>query len=283
MKRFIGIAVSVSLILSMLCGCSSQNDTQSNVSDEVIIEQVVSDTTSETSSNEDIVSNDIISENQPDAQIKMHQTWSLCNEKATEKRPNFAVPWESSTAMFNQIESCYNRAAEKVGLTENDIIKSGKAIQLAKDKYGYGDIYNTKENGKLTVAETLANNALYADNLSHLNHRGRYLASLVFVESLLGIDSREVTFVPEVLDEADCKLLRRIAHEAVTGEVSYEQGDINGDGTVNASDLAFLKKVVAGFVDVDSEEVKNANVDESLGAPNAADLALLKKMLAGLV
>ena len=65
---------------------------------------------------------------------------------------------------------------------------------------------------------------------------------------MLGIDSREVTFVPEVLDEADCKLLRRIAHEAVTGEVSYEQGDINGDGTVNASDLAFLKKIVAGFV-----------------------------------
>ncbi len=225
---------------------------------------------------------DIISENQPDAQIKMHQTWSLCNEKATEKRPNFAVPWESSTAMFNQIESCYNRAAEKVGLTKNDIIKSGKAIQLAKDKYGYGDIYNTKENGKLIVAETLANNALYADNLSHLNHRGRYLASLVFVESLLGIDSREVTFVPEVLDEADCKLLRRIAHEAVTGEVSYEQGDINGDGTVNASDLALLKKVVAGLT-TESDEVKNTNVDENLGTPNAADLALLKKIVAGLV
>ena len=45
MKRFIGIAVSVSLILSVLCGCSSQNDTQSDVSDKVIIEQViVSDT-----------------------------------------------------------------------------------------------------------------------------------------------------------------------------------------------------------------------------------------------
>ena len=104
MKRFIGIAVSVSLILSMLCGCSSQNDTQSNVSDEVIIEQVVSDTTSETSSNEDIVSNDIISENQvssqPTSSVESTITPSTCSHQYSEKITQKAELFKMGTKSF---------------------------------------------------------------------------------------------------------------------------------------------------------------------------------------
>lgn len=65
--------------------------------------------------------------------------------------------------------------------------------------------------------------------------------------------------------------------------VSYKAGDINGDGIVNASDLAILKKLMAELISTDSEYVKNLEVDDVSGTPNAADLALLKKMLAGLV
>ena len=105
MKRFIGIAVSVSLILSMLCGCSSQNDTQSDVSDEVIIEQViVGDTTSETSSTEDIVSNDIISENQvssqPNSLVESTITPSACSHQYNEKIEQKAELFKMGTKSF---------------------------------------------------------------------------------------------------------------------------------------------------------------------------------------
>ena len=106
MKRFIGIAVSVCLILSMLCGCSSQNDTQSDVSDEVIIEQVVvSDTTSETSSNEGIVSNDITSENQVSSQPTSSVestviTPSTCSHQYSEKITQKAELFKMGTKSF---------------------------------------------------------------------------------------------------------------------------------------------------------------------------------------
>ncbi len=63
----------------------------------------------------------------------------------------------------------------------------------------------------------------------------------------------------------------------------YEAGDINGDNAVNAADLALLKKVIAGLTPLDSEEVKNPDVDGISGTPNAADLAALKKIIAGLI
>lgn len=68
----------------------------------------------------------------------------------------------------------------------------------------------------------------------------------------------------------------------VTGSVAYEAGDIDGNGSVNAADLALLKKVIAGITDVNDAEVKNPNVDDEMGVPNAADLATLKKIIAGL-
>ncbi len=67
-----------------------------------------------------------------------------------------------------------------------------------------------------------------------------------------------------------------------TEAAAYEKGDIDGNGSVNAADLALLKKVVAGLTPIDDEEVKNPNADDIPGTPNAADLAALKKKIAGL-
>ena len=68
-----------------------------------------------------------------------------------------------------------------------------------------------------------------------------------------------------------------------TEAAAYEKGDIDGNGSVNAADLALLKKVIAGLTPIDDEEVKNPDVDGEGGAtPNAADLAALKKKIAGL-
>lgn len=60
------------------------------------------------------------------------------------------------------------------------------------------------------------------------------------------------------------------------------KGDVNGDGDTNASDLAILKKVIAGLTAIDDDSVKAPDVDGSGGTPNAADLAMLKKIIAGL-
>ena len=66
-------------------------------------------------------------------------------------------------------------------------------------------------------------------------------------------------------------------------EPEYEQGDVNGDGSVDAADLALLKKVIAKLTPIDSADVKNPNVDGQGTEPDAADLALLKKIIANLV
>lgn len=65
-------------------------------------------------------------------------------------------------------------------------------------------------------------------------------------------------------------------------EEEYIKGDVNGDGTVNASDLAIIKKLLAGLISEDDESVKFSDIDAN-GITNASDLAILKKMLAGIM
>ena len=59
------------------------------------------------------------------------------------------------------------------------------------------------------------------------------------------------------------------------------QGDVNGDGSRDAADLAVLKKVIAKLTAIDDPSVVSPDVDGSGGFPDAADLAKLKKLIAG--
>ena len=173
----------------------------------------------------------IIEQNEPQAQIKIHQTWSFSNYCAIGNAPYYDRSFENSKAMFADIEESYEKAAVKLGLTDADIIPVGRAVQLAKDQFGYGDSYNT---GATDAVAQCANGALYADNISHLNHRGRYLAACVWLEYFFDVDCREATYVPTMLTEADCAVLREIAHETVTGQKNTVVGDWrvldNGNG-----------------------------------------------------
>ncbi len=63
----------------------------------------------------------------------------------------------------------------------------------------------------------------------------------------------------------------------------FTAGDIDGNETVNAADLALLKKVIAGLKQINDADVVNPDVDGKGDTPNAADLALLKKIIAGIV
>lgn len=64
-------------------------------------------------------------------------------------------------------------------------------------------------------------------------------------------------------------------------DLGYLTGDINGDGSADAADIAIVKKIIAKLVD--KAEAKNSSVDSNFGDLDAADLALLKKIVANLI
>lgn len=57
-------------------------------------------------------------------------------------------------------------------------------------------------------------------------------------------------------------------------------GDVNGDGSENVSDLADVKKIIAGLKTIENNDL--ADIDLSGGSVNVADLAMLKKIIAGI-
>ena len=60
-------------------------------------------------------------------------------------------------------------------------------------------------------------------------------------------------------------------------------GDVDGNGVVDAADLAVLKKVIAKLTPMDDPMVVNTDVDgDGKEIPDAADLAKLKKIIAKL-
>ena len=129
----------------------------------------------------------IVKEQQPKAQFLIHQTWGY---------------YQRSTH-FPQIEECYNKAAALLGGLP--LVKSGKAIQITKD-------YNFLADGR---ADEGVENAIYADEYSHLTNKGDFIASCVLVETIFGVDTTTKDFT---LLFADAKNLTKAAHSAVTGE-----------------------------------------------------------------
>jgi len=164
---------------------------------------------------------DIIKRHEPQAELMIHQTWSFCEEVAKNGNQYTSITYPDSKDMYEKIVDAYEQAADMLGIDkETGIIPAGKAVQLAKDEYGYGDFYNK------APLDSCANGALYNDNISHLNTRGRYLAACVWVEKIFGADCRKATYYPtDLLTAEDCAILRDIAHEAVTGEKAYIEDD----------------------------------------------------------
>ncbi len=199
--------------------------------------------------------------------------------------------------MYEKIVKAYEQAADMLSIDkEKGIIPAGKAIQLAKDEYGYGDFYNIGE--KLTSWQQCENGALYADSICHLNNRGRYLVGCVWLEYILGVDCRKADFYPAELFRDESKILRDIAHETVTGEKLHVEGDwrylpaenggvelvhymgavpsdgvikipetIGGKNVVNVDDTAFkyvegIKKVILPSANITYEEGALKNIAE---------------------
>ena len=134
---------------------------------------------------------DIVKEQQPNAQVLIHQTWG----------------YYQRTTHFPQIEECYDKAAALLGGLP--IVKSGKAIQITKD-------YNFLADGR---ADEGVENAIYADEYSHLTDKGDFIASCVLVETIFGVDTTTKDFTSLF---SDAKNLTKAAHSAVTGEPIVE-------------------------------------------------------------
>ena len=135
----------------------------------------------------------------------------------------YPVDYENTREFFNTIESTVNQAAEivknKMGLkVPPDLVLSGKAVQLAKDEFGFGDTFGKSD-------------SLYADNISHLSSLGKYLVACVWIETFAAkanlpvSDVRKATFIPGEMNYDKATALRSCAHEAVTGEADSIYGE----------------------------------------------------------
>ena len=158
-------------------------------------------------------------------EILIHQGWSFSHAMAIDHAYKYyPVDYENTKDFFAKIESTVNEAAgilkTHVGLKKApEIVPSGKAVQLAKDEFGFGDTFGDPD-------------SMYADFISHLSHNGQYLAACVWIETfakkagLATTDVRKATFIPMGTDvTADrAAALRSCAHAAVTGEADTVYG-----------------------------------------------------------
>ncbi len=143
-----------------------------------------------------------VRKHQPNAQFMIHQTWAFSKETLRGEGDYGTPGYATSKEHFADIEDAYNSAAEFLGGVK--IIKSGQAVELAKDAFNFGGAIKDNE-------------SLYADTISHLSDIGKYLTACVWVETLLGKDVRTTEFI---LGVPRVEVLREIAHETVTGEQS---------------------------------------------------------------
>jgi hypothetical protein len=126
----------------------------------------------------------------------------------------------------------------------------------------------------LSAVITIDNNGLVVINGTESNWAYNINPSEEFINSVPA--THRNIFVPKISSYTN------YLYTESEVEPEYEQGDVNGDGSVDAADLALLKKVISGLTPIDNEDVKNPDVDLSGGKPNAADLAALKKKIVGL-
>lgn len=165
-----------------------------------------------------------IQKHAPQAEIYIHQTWAYRADDGL-----FRSETMSQDEMYRLLTENYMHFAEEYGCP---ILPVGKAFQLCRQqqtpKFAFPDPdydFENPEGGTLpeqvgslcTGWRWTKEEKLIMDG-HHANDRGCYLAGCVWFERLFGVDAREITFVPESLDEQDAEFLRRIAHDAVSSQ-----------------------------------------------------------------
>ena len=125
-----------------------------------------------------------------DATIMFHQTWAY-GPKST--HGGFVNYDRDQMKMYNAIVNSVNQEASKVGIKH--IIPCGTAIQNARTSALGSDL--TRDGYHLSFTH------------------GRYIASCVWLESVIGVNPIGNKYCPEGMTAKECKLAQKAAHKAV--------------------------------------------------------------------
>lgn len=131
----------------------------------------------------------------PAAALALQQPWAYAPDA---KQAGFELYGRSQRAMYERIveATCEVTARHYFDY----LIPTGAAIQMARVRYS--DIFVRRSDSFTRDGERLTERA------------GRFLAALVWAESVLGIDVRTTTFAPHGIKPAYAELLRECAHDA---------------------------------------------------------------------
>lgn len=185
--------------------------------------------------------------------------------------------------------------AEDVGCFVSDTIKipvvaqnnPGFSVGVLRIKYSTKDlIYKGVEAAAVTditvgVAAAGELTVVMCPDTDNVTANGEWF-SLMFEVVDGATDSEvEITYKPndDFSDEDGNQVFFNITGAKVS-VYQYTLGDINYDRSINAADLALMKKIIASLVDIKYDPAADVVID---GMVNAADLAQMKKYLAGFI
>ena len=135
---------------------------------------------------------------QPDAKIMVHETWSYEVDSTHGAFPDYGC---DRRRMYELLKAAYAEAAESIGA---GLIPVGDTVQFFRENVPGFDYPNGGE-------------SLCRDGFHLSIPTGRYLASLVWLETLAGVDARKSVFLPEGMEEEGRVLLTERVHEYLNG------------------------------------------------------------------
>ena len=170
----------------------------------------------------------------PQAEIVIQQTWSYAPYDLR------LATWKMTPAeMFSSVKKAYAQLAEKYGLR---LIPMGDAVQLFRERLpvDYGKLLTGDEIAALEKPATIdfhgdvtgrsswgkgrkgkdADEIKLRNDFPHLNERGHYLQACVWLGFLLKVDPVAFSHKPDTLSEADAKLMRECARDALKASVA---------------------------------------------------------------
>ena len=167
----------------------------------------------------------------PQAEIVVQETWSYA---PYEQR---LATWKMTPAqMHGALRKAYSQLSAKYGLRT---IPTGDAVQLFRERLPveYGTLLTRAEIAALKKPETMDfhgdvvgasswrkgrkgrqkdwEEVKHRTDFAHLNERGHYLQACVWLGFLFKVDPATFSYRPESISEADAKLMRECARDAL--------------------------------------------------------------------
>ena len=136
---------------------------------------------------------------QPNAEIVIHETWAYESDST---HAAFSDYGRDQKRMYERLRKAYAYAAEKLGAR---IIPVGDTLQYRRENVSE---FNRDKGGS----------PLTRDGFHLAIPEGRYLAALVWAETLAGADARDARYLPEGMTEESRALLAEHVHKFLRGK-----------------------------------------------------------------